>query len=98
MTIIKTFEIEEEKGKFPRRYIYFTSFFLVILILVEIWVSNTMIGYGEKFEELSALEKSLRIENQILENLVAENSSLHNIASQSARLGFIEGQSIQYIR
>lgn len=98
MTIIKTFEIEKEEGKFPRMYIFLVSIFLVILTLVEIWVSNTIIAYGGKFEKLSSLEKGLKMENRILENLIAANSSLLTIASKSAQLGFIDGQSIQYIR
>ena len=98
MTIIKTFEVEEEKGKFPKIHIFLVSMSLIVLTLVEIWVSNTVIGYGEKFGKLSSLEKRLRLENQILENLIAENSSLVSIASKSAQLGFIDGQSIQYIR
>lgn len=97
MTIVKTFDTQETK-KFPRKYIILTLICLVTLVLVEIWASNTAIAYGEKYEELSVLEKKLKIQNQILENEIATNSSLKMIATKSAQLGFSNHQSIQYIR
>ena len=100
MTIIKKFEPEKEKLKkrFPRRYIVFTTIFLLALVLVEIWVSNTVVTYGEKFEKLSSLSKVLYMENQILENEIAKDASLNSVASKSAQLGFSKAESIQYIR
>lgn len=68
------------------------------LMLIEIWVNNTMIAYGERFAKLTTAEKNLRMENQILENEIARKSSFINIASESSRLGFSSGQSILYIR
>lgn len=98
MTIIKKFEPEEPKRKFPKKIIVLTLGILLTLTLVEIWVSNTVVVYGEKFEKLAVLQKNLLIENQILENEIAKDSSLHNISSKSAQLGFSPTQSIQYIR
>ena len=69
-----------------------------MLTLTEIWATNTVIAYGERFEKLSVLDKNLKTENQILENNIAKNSSLNSIASKSAQLGFYANQSIQYIR
>src|SRR5690349_20954290 len=98
MTIIKTFDTEEVKNKFPRRYIVLTVLGLFILTIIEIWASNTAVSYGEKFEKLSLSEKNLKMENQILRNEIAKRTSLSTIASESAQLGFSEQQSIQYIR
>lgn len=98
MTIIKTFEIEKEQKRFPKKYIVLMIISLFILTLTEIWVNNTVIAYGDKFEKSSSLEKNLKMENQILENMIAVNSSLNVIASESAKLGFFEHQSIEYIR
>ncbi len=98
MTIIKTFETEKEQKRFPKKYIALTIISLFILILTEIWVNNTVIAYGDKFEKSSSLEKSLKMENQVLENIIAESSSLNVIASESAKLGFYRQQSIEYIR
>jgi len=98
MTIIKKFEPENPKKGFSRKYVAFSFTFLFILMLAEIWVGNNVVAYGEKFEKLSTLQKTLGLENQILENEIAENQSLNNIASKSAELGFSEPQSIQYIR
>lgn len=98
MTIIKKFEPEEQKKGFSRRYIALSVICLFVLMLVEIWAGNNVVAYGEKFEKLSTLQKTLNLENQILENEIAEKESLNNIASRSGELGFSEPQSIQYIR
>lgn len=98
MTIIKTFEPEEQKNKFPKKYIVLIVLILFVLTVIEIWASNTVVTYGEKFEKLSALEKALNLENQILQNEIARYTSLNSIASKSAELGFSRIESIQYIR
>lgn len=98
MTIIKTFDTEENKSKLPKNYIVITIASLFTLILIQIWTSNAVIVYGERYEKLQALEKNLRMENQILENEIAKDSSLNVVASKSAELGFYNNQSIQYIR
>lgn len=98
MTIIKKFDPVEQKRKFPKKIIALTLGILLALTLVEIWVSNTVVVYGEKFEKLAVLQKNLLIENQILENEIAKDSSLYNISSKSAQLGFSSQQSIKYIR
>ncbi len=98
MTIIKKFEPEEPKKGFSKRYIALSIVCLFVLMLVEIWANNNVIAYGEKFEKLSTLQKTLNLENQILANEIAKKESLNNIASKSAELGFSEPESIQYIR
>ena len=98
MTIIKKFEPEEQKSKYPKKYIYLAIFTLFILVLTEIWASNTVVTYGGKFESLSRVSKILLVENQILENKIAKDTSLISIASKSATLGFSKSESIQYIR
>ena len=98
MTIIKTFDVQEQRKKFPRKLIVLAFFGLFILTLIEIWASNTAVAFGEKFDKLSILQKNLEMENRILENEIAKNSSLLNIASKGAELGFLQSESIQYIR
>lgn len=99
MTIIKKFDTDAViKQKFPKRWVILAVFCLLILGLLEIWVSNTTVIYGEKFEQMVALERVLAMENQILENEIAKNSSLISISSKSAELGFSPPSSIQYIR
>ena len=97
MTIIKKFETSEDKKSY-RKYLLLTLIGLFSLTLVEIWASNTVIAYGEKYEKLFIIERNLRMENQIIENEIAKSSSLTVIASKSAELGFSSSQSIQYIR
>ena len=50
MTIIKNFEIEEPKNNFKsKKFLILTFLFFGVLILVEIWINNISITYGEKF-------------------------------------------------
>jgi len=98
MTIIKKFEPEQPKNNYSRKFISLAALVFFILILIQIWVSNTVVSYGEKFNKLSALEEALKTENQILENEIANESSLKNLSSKSAELGFSKVESIQYIR
>lgn len=98
MTIIKKFDPEEHTKKFPKKYIILTVMSLFVLILIEIWTSNVVVSFGAKFEDISALKKTLQMENQILENEIAKYSSLSNVATHSASLGFSKIESVQYIR
>ncbi len=98
MTIIQKFEPVEPKNGLPKKYISLTLGTLLILMLVEIWVSNNIITYGDKLKRLSDLTKTINMENQILENEIAKNKSFQNISSKSAELGFSAPESIQYIR
>ena len=98
MTIIKKFEPEDVNHKLPKRYIGLVVLSLFVLTMIEIWASNTYVTYGEKFDSLSNLAKSLGMENKILENQIAIDISLNSIASKSASLGFSKVESIQYIR
>lgn len=97
MKITKKFESEENRKKFPKKYIILSVSGLFILIVSQIWASNNVIAYGDRFEKLANLEGNLKIENQLLENEIAKNSSLKTIASKSAQLGLTPFQSIQYI-
>lgn len=98
MTIIKKFEPEEIKKGFSKKYIALAVLGLLFLTVLEIWVNNTIVTYGEKFESISQLERVLLMENQILENEIAKEVSLNSLASKSAELGFSKAESIQYIR
>lgn len=99
MTIIKKFDTEEVKpNKFSKKYIVLSMFGLLSLVMLEIWVSNSTITFGEKFESLQSIRKHLVLENQILENQIAKDSSLTSVASSSASLGFSKPVSIEYIR
>lgn len=98
MTIIKKFEPDIEKSKFPKFWVGMVIVFLLSLSLIEIWVNNVSYEYGMKFEKMTQVEKQLLIENQILENEIARSSSLQSISSKSAELGFSRPKKIQYIR
>lgn len=98
MTIIKKFEPVEQKKNNYTKYIVIILASLFTLTIGEIWASNNVVAFGEKYEKLFALEKNLKMENQIIENEIAKNSSLNVIATKAADLGFSTAQSIQYIR
>ena len=98
MTIIKNFEIEEPKNNFKsKKFLILTFLFFGVLILVEIWINNISITYGEKFENISKLQQALQLENKILENEIAKYSSLSEISSKSINLGMTKPKNVQYL-
>ena len=98
MTIIKKFKPEDlEKKSRKKPFVIIAACFL-ILVIAQIWVNNTVLGFGDRFESISKLKKALEMENQLLENEIADDSSLTNIATKGAELGFSRLESIQYIR
>lgn len=97
MTIIKKFDIEEQK-KFPKRMTFFSVAILTTLVVLQIWANNTLATYGAKLESISILNQTLEMENLVLQNKIAEASSLNNIASKSATLGLSIPKSVQYLR
>lgn len=96
MTIIKKFNIEEQK-RFPKKMTFLSVLLLVVLSIMQIWANNTLAIYGAKLEEISQIDQSLQMENQVLENKIAILSSLNNIASKSATLGLGTPKSVQYL-
>lgn len=98
MTIIKKFEPAGIKKGFSKKYICLVLAGLFVLMVAEIWASNSVVEYGEKLEKLSRLSKTLSTENQLLETEIAYGKSLNSVASRSAELGFSPPESIQYIR
>lgn len=98
MTIIKKFEPELPQKRISKKLVVSIVACLLVLTLVQIWVSNTLVSYGEKFDRLSQLKQTLKTANQLLENDIAQKASLTNLATKSAELGFYKQDSIQYIR
>lgn len=97
MTIIKQFEPIEENKKYSKKYIAFCISGLVVLVVLQIWAHNTVARYGDKFSQVSYLQQSLELENQVLENEIAKLSSIHYIASESAKLGFSKPKQVEYV-
>ncbi len=85
------------KNKFSIKIILPVFIFILILLIVEIWVNNTLTLYGSKIEKIRETQKLLLLEKQILENEIAQKASLQNIATESAKFGFIKPSLIQYI-
>jgi len=100
MTIIKTFETHSEHNFINLRSKKFilVSILIIFFAVAEIWVNNSLAKLGGQFESTLNLQKSLMLENQLLENEIATEASLQKIASQSASLGFIKPLKVQYIR
>ena len=99
MTIIKKFDTKDIRpNKFSKKYIAVCLSGLLFLLIAEIWVSNTTLIQGERFDSMQIVQKNLYLENQILQNKIAKNSSLSKIDLESSSLGFSRHGSIQYIR
>lgn len=94
MTIVR----QQDSKKPQKKYLILLGLLLTILAVFEIWANNTVVTYGERFENLYKLQKALQMENQILENDIAKLTSLSKIASRSASLGFSAPEEIEYIR
>lgn len=98
MTIIKKFDTEQvSKSKFSKKYIALVLSGLFVLVILQIWANNTVSMYGEKYEKISQLQESLKLDNQLLQNEIAKRSSINKIASKSAELGFYSAEKIEYI-
>ncbi len=81
-----------------KKIIIFISFFLLVLVVIEIWVSHTTVSLGEQMNDIENLRQNLNLENQLLENEIASAAAITRIASQSADIGFTAPKIIQYIR
>ena len=100
MTNLKKFDTNLEK-RTPlkaKRYLYLGVVLLLFLVVFEIWVNNTLATFGAKYENISNLQKTLKLENQVLENEIAKQISMISIATESASFGFTKSKDIQYIR
>lgn len=75
-----------------------TFFLLCILILVQIWVSHSMVNQGAKLKKIEDQKNYLLQENLMLQNAIASASAYLNIASSSASFGFSSPKAVQYIR
>lgn len=73
-------------------------FCLCSLILLQIWVSHTMVEQGANLQKIKDLQSALIQENLMLENTIATASSYLNIATRSAEFGFSTPKALQYIR
>lgn len=100
MTVTKKIDPQEPQRFrwWNKKITFLVGFFLIVLVIIEIWASHTVTTMGEKLQNIERVQRDLQIENQILENVIATHSSITNIASQSASLGLNSPKNVQYIR
>lgn len=99
MTIIQTFDTSDEPANPLTKRLTLTAGILVLgLVIIKIWINNVMVEYGRELEKVTVSQKSLRVENQILQNEVYTLSTLSKISTRSSELGFSSPQHLQYIR
>ncbi len=72
-------------------------FCLGFLLLLQIWVTHSLISQGANLKKMGDLQNSLTEENLMLENAIASASAYLSIASRSAELGFSVPKAVQYI-
>ena len=70
MTFLKKFETQEKRS-FTKRFI-FIGISLIVLVVLEIWVNNTTATFGQKLSSIENSERSLLLENRVLENEIAK--------------------------
>jgi len=69
-----------------------------ILVLLQIWVSHTIITQGANLKKIEGLQRQISSENMVLENEIATSAALINIATAASSLGFSTPRGIQYIK
>lgn len=70
---------------------------VVVLSLIELFLTNHLASQGERSASISAQVQLLRLSNQALENKKMHLSSLARIASDSSRLGLSKATHFLYI-
>lgn len=81
-----------------KKYIYLACLGLLLLGVLEIWINNTLVTFGAKYEKITMLQEELMLENQLLEEDLAIELSLVNIATKSVGLGFLKPKDVKYLR
>lgn len=74
--------------RFIRSGIRFLPLVAVLLLVVEILVTNELAGFGKKVTEADRAIDTLKEENQLLQEKVASFSSLLAIEEKARALGF----------
>lgn len=80
--------------RFIRSGIRILPFFVVILLVVEILVTNELAGFGKRVSQIDRSIDTLQEENQLLQEKVASLSSLLTIEDKSKALGFISSPPV----
>jgi hypothetical protein len=68
-----------------------------ILIVIEIILTNQLVGSSREVRSMDMAIDELRQENQVLEQHVASASSLLTIGVKSAEMGFVLPEKSQYL-
>lgn len=71
---------------------------LGLLLLLQIWVSHSMITQGANLKKIEDLQNTLIEQNLNLSNSISSASAYLNIATRSGELGFSLPRNVQYIR
>lgn len=72
-----------------RSGIRFLPLVAVVLLVVEMLVTNELAGFGRKLAETNKAVDAIKEENQLLQEKVASLSSLITIEEKARTLGFI---------
>lgn len=62
---------------------------VILLVVVELLVTNELAGFGSKVHEVNGAIEIVKEENQLLQEKVASLSSLLTIEQKARELGFI---------
>lgn len=75
-------------ARFVRSGIRFLPLTVVLLLIVEILVTNELAGFGRKVGDANRAIDALKEENQLLQEKVASLSSLLTVEEKAHDLGF----------
>lgn len=83
-----------------RKSAYVVSGILLFLSLsiLEIWLVNRLVSFGQRMHQLMLAQTTLELENQLLENQLASKTSLNYLSLRSEQLGFASSKNVQYLK
>ena len=92
--------IKQEEDNRPQRKIAkilkIGGIVFVIVLVLEIWMVNSLSTYGSKIEEMKIAQAKLELENRVLENQVARDASLTSLETKANELGFSSVKDPEY--
>lgn len=70
---------------------------LIVGVVLEAWVVNSLSTYSDKLSELEAKKAQLQLSNQLIKNEIAAEGGLNLVDQRAKSVGFEPIKSLEYI-
>lgn len=84
-------------NQLPKKIIAIAPLVASVLIVIEIILTNQLVGGGGKVRAIDVTIDDLRQENALLEQKVASESSLLAVSVRATELGFVKAEKSQFL-